>query len=172
MTELTRVQDAEVVDGGPSWEEIVSEWSAGAHRVLEGQLRQARAAAAVSRYYGESSMEAFAKEVGASRSTVYDYARVFWVFGHLYFDEEGSPSGRLENPGTTTITRLVDATYAPDPAQALERAEAEDLSGREQKAARKAEQEPERVHLITHIVCPACSVASPMNECETREVEA
>ncbi len=63
MTEIERVYEGEVVDenDGWDWEQAVSEWTAGASLELEGQLRQARAAAQVARRYWRSSMEAFAK---------------------------------------------------------------------------------------------------------------
>lgn len=72
MTELERIYDeAEIVEA-PSWEECISEWTDAGWRVFAGQLRQARAASAVQRHYGLSSIEKFAQEVGTSKSTVYD----------------------------------------------------------------------------------------------------
>lgn len=170
MTELERIYDAEIVEDKPSWEELVSEWTDAGWRVFAGQLRQARAAAAVNRYYGRASMEHFANEVGASKSTVYDYARAYIVFGHLYED-----SGRLENSGLLTISHLIEASYAPDPVEMLERAEDEGLSSRQIKRERTESEngsEPQRnVEVVTEFVCPECGAVSPMSKVESREVE-
>ncbi len=162
MTELQRVQDAEIVEEGPSWEEHVSEWTSAAGQVFAGQMRQARVAASVARVYGNGSMEAFAKEVGASRSTVYDYARVWWIYGHILSERpDDSP---------LTISHYVEASYAPDPLKAIEEAEDEGLTTRQIEKRRK---EPEATpQLITHIICPECSAMSPISRCETKEIPA
>ena len=128
MTELERVYDGEVIEEGPSWEEHVSEWAEGARQEFAGQLRQARAAASVARHHGRSSMKAFAQEVGASKSKVYDYCRVWWVYGHLF--EDGDFSGRFQTLG---ISHYLQALRAPDPSSALEQAEDEGLSVRRLK---------------------------------------
>jgi hypothetical protein len=153
MTELQRVPiEPEIVEDGPEWEALVSEWADAGWRVFAGQLRQARAAAAVQRHYGMSSMEKFAQEVGVSKSTVYDYARVYNIYGHLYEDS----SGRLESSGLLDITHLIECSYAPDPIKMLERAEDEGLSSRQIKAERQAESGSRNVQKAETRVCEAC----------------
>lgn len=153
--ELERVYDAEVVEDRPEWELLVSEWANAASQVLIGQLRQARAAAMVQRHYGRASVEKFANEVGCSRSTAYDYARAWSIFGHLYFSEDGQPSGRLDNSGVIGIGHLIEASYSPDPVEVLERAEDEGMTTRQIKAERKDEGK-ERAQKTETKVCPRC----------------
>lgn len=167
--ELERVYDAEVVEDRPEWELLVSEWADAASQVLIGQLRQARAAAMVQRHYGRASVEKFANEVGCSRSTAYDYARAWSIFGHLYFSEDGQPSGRLDNSGAIGIGHLIEASYAPDPVEVLERAEDEGMTTRQIKAERK-QPEQRDVETITEVVCPDCGSVNPINKVETRTV--
>ena len=154
MTEVERVYEGEVVEEtSPPWEQLISEWAEGSRQEFVGQLRQARAAASVVKHYGRGSMKAFAGEVGASKTKVYDYARVWWVYGHLF--EDGEFSGRLETRG---ISHYVACLSAPDPVKMLEESEDEDLSVRQieerVRVGQEAEQgEPERVQTR---VCEAC----------------
>lgn len=151
MSELERVRDAEIVEDIPSWEECVSEWSEGASQELIGQLRQARAAASVGRHYGWSSMKQFAGEIGASTGKVYDYAKVWTVYGHI-FEDGGELSSRLETLG---ISHLIKALRAPDPVATAEEAHDEGLSARqiEERIKTQEEEEAEEVQIKT---CPAC----------------
>lgn len=158
MTELERVYDVgEIVDDMPSWEELTSEWASGASEAILGQLRQARAAAAVRSVYGESSMEKFAYEVGSSKSTVYNYAKVWWVYGHLLEDGNSQFSKRLES-GSLSMTQLLAATKAPDPVAMIEEAEEKNLSSRAIEARIKEEEEPENVEKVNYtMTCPTCN---------------
>ena len=167
MTELQRIPiEPEIVEDKPSWEECISEWTDAGWRVFAGQLRQARAAAAVQRHYGLSSIEKFAQEVGTSKSTIYDYARAWNTYGHLY-----EVSGRLENSGLLSISHLIEASYAPDPIEMLERAEDEGLSSRQIKRERsESHNTPQNVETVTEFICPACGEVSPMSKVESREV--
>lgn len=151
--ELEYVQDAEIVDEGPSWEELTSEWAEGARHELVGQLRQARAAAAVMRTYGTGAMKKFAGEVGASKSKVYDYAKVWAVYGHLF--EDGELPASFQTRG---ISHMVAALKDPEPVRMLETSEDEDLSVRqiEERTQDREQAEhggPERVEAKE---CPSC----------------
>ena len=154
--ELERVYDGEVVEEpeGMDWEQATSEWAEGSRQEFVGQLRQARAAASVAKRYGWASMGAFAKEVGCGKSKVYDYARVWVVYGHLF--EDGEFSARLE---TRTISHYVKALRAPDPVAFVEESEDEDWSTRRmdevlEEREIEAHGKPERVETR---VCPTCN---------------
>lgn len=165
VTEIEKVRDVEVaslVEDKPDWESLVSEWAEGASLELEGQLRQARAAAGVVRSYGMGAMEGFAYEVGCSKTKVYDYARVWAVYGHIF---EGEHSGRLETLG---ITHLVKSLSAPDPLEVATEAHDEGLTTRQTEERAKERTMPKNVETITYIVCPECGVQSPMSKVETR----
>lgn len=170
MAEIEQVYEGEVVDDGtPGWETLVSEWTSGAAQALVGKLRQARAAANVSRHYGQASMEKFAAEVACGKSKVYDYARVWWIFGHLMTpNADNAFSGRLES-GRLSMTQLVELTYAPDPVSSLDVAEDEGLSSRAIRERSKEERRvmeereasmgstPHRPVEVTTEVCPDCT---------------
>lgn len=151
--ELERIPDAEIIEEGPSWEEAVSEWAEGSRLELAGQLRQARAAAAVSSHYGTDAMGHFASEVGASKSKVYSYAKVWMVYGHIF--EDGSEiSSRLETLG---ITHLIKGLAAPDPLTAVEEAHDEGLSTREMEERVRELEEPENTVKVQETrACEAC----------------
>ena len=165
VSELERVHDAEPVREGPSWEDLVSEYSEGAQAEFVGQLRQARVFALVARHYGRVSLTEFAKEVGCSKSKAYDWARVWWVFGHALGD-----SARLEN-SPLTISHYVEASYAPDPMRMIEAAEDEGLTTRQIEARRKEPEVPEaprNVETVEVVACPKCGEVYPLREAETR----
>lgn len=183
MSDVEQIHEAEIVEESPSWEELVSEWTAGASLALAGQLKQARAAANVQRVYGRKSVEAFAKEVGASKSTVYDYARVWQMYGHLF--EDGEYSGRLE---TLSMAQLVEAAYSPDPVTTAERAEDEGLSSRQIRAERREpssgagpdgsqgtsppdDRRTRNVEVIELVRCPHCEKEFSISEASVRTVE-
>jgi DNA repair exonuclease SbcCD ATPase subunit len=173
LTEVQRVHDPEIIiDSRPSWEDIKTEWTMGAHRKIEGQLRQARAAAVLETHYGLSSVEAFAKEVKVSPSTVYGYGAA-WRRLMLAFGDEAEIYNRLES-SPLTITNVLEATRESieDIPRALDEAEDEGLSTRAQKARRRERQEPQNVEMVREIVCPSCGEISPMNQVEVREIPA
>ncbi len=151
MTELERVSDAEVVEDHPSWEELVSEFVEGSRFELHGQLRQARAAAAVCRHYGRSSMTKFAGEVGKSPGWCYDLARVWFVYGHIFEAADGQLSNRLETLG---ISHLVKSLAAPDPVALAEKAHDEGMTSRQVED--EARGEPENVEVVSTRPCEAC----------------
>lgn len=176
MTELEGVHKAEVVvepesgQGDGYYEEQVSEWAEGSGQAILGNMRCARAAANVARRYGEASLTAFAGDVGRSKSTVYQYARVWRVFGPK-LEAGGEWSGDSTRLESLTMSHLVRAVSAPDPVAAAEEAEDEGLSTRQMEARRKEREVPKNVETVVQIVCPACGVASPMGSVETRTVE-
>lgn len=167
MTELERVyDDVEVVEEqGSDWESCVSEWAEGAHQELAGQLRQCRAAAAVTKRYGLSSMEGFAKDVGCSRSKAYDYAKVWWTYGHLV--ETPEFSRRVES-GLVTISQMIQGTRDPEPVKAIDRAVDDGISARQMERERKEEGIPENVEVVDLVVCPHCGVEYPISHANTR----
>lgn len=157
MTEIERVYDAEVVEEpeGMEWQTAVSEWAEGSRQEFVGQLRQARAAALVVRRYGRASIKEFAQEVGSGKSKVYDYCRVWQVYGHLF--EDGDFSGRLE---TRSISHYIAALNAPDPVTLLETSEDEDLSVRQIQERVKVAEEAEHggAEVVTETrACPTCN---------------
>ncbi len=166
MTEIERIQDVEIVEDKPSWEELVSEFIEGRRYELHGQLRQARAAANVCRHYGKSSMRQFAGEVGKSAGWCYDLARVWMVYGHI-FEGEDHLSSQLETLG---ISHLVKSLAAPEPVRAAEEAADEELTVRQMEE--RIQGTPKNVEMITEMVCPECGAVSPMSRVETREVKA
>lgn len=167
--ELERVEDGEIVEDAPSWEQHVSEWAEGARQEFVGQLRQCRAAASVARHYGRGSMKAFAQEVGASKTKVYDFARVWWVYGHLFEDGD-------ERFPTRGISHYIAALRADDPVAMLERSEDEDLSVRQMEAEMEDGEQREaagsrNVELVEVVVCAHCGAEYPLSEAMTRKVE-
>jgi hypothetical protein len=155
VAELERVYDAEIVDDSiPSWEDLVSEFIEGRRYEMHGQLRQARAAASVVTHYGRQSMKAFASEVGKSPSWVYDLARVWHVYGHI-FEDGDELSGRLETLG---ISHLVKSLSAPDPVALAERAHDEGMTTRQvEEEARGKENGAEVIDVQE---CPSCGADS------------
>lgn len=164
--EIEYVLDGEVVEEeqGPDWESCVSEWAEGAHQALHGQLRQASAAAAVTKRYGLSSMEAFAKEVGCSRSTAYDYAKVWWTYRHMI--ETPEFSRRVES-GLVSMSQLVQGTRYPEPVAAIDRAVDDGISGRQMERERKEESVPENVETITNVCCVDCGCVFELSRART-----
>ena len=147
MRELERVPETveivEELQEHPEdiWESAINEWSTGASHVIVGQLRQARAAAAVTRVHGTSSMKKFADEVGASKTTVYDYAKVWWIYGHLFEDGQSSLSVRAES-GLLNMAQLIKMSRAPDPIKRAEEVE-DGTSSRAIEAMNQQEREQE-----------------------------
>ena len=168
MTELQRIPiEAEIVEV-PSLEEIKSEWTMGASQKLMGQLRQARAAASLEKHYGQGSVEGFAREMYVSPSTVYAYAAT-WRKLLDAFGEEGEVYGRLEN-SPLKISNVMEAVKETDIPKALDEAEDEGLSSRQQEARRREKTTPANVETVTEFICPACGEVSPMSKVESREV--
>ena len=172
MTELVRTyDDAELVDDeapGYDWESGVSEWAEGSRMEFVGKLRQARAAAGVARRYGFGSMQKFAGEVGASRTTVYDAARVWVVYGHIF--DGGDPLAEaLEAKG---YTHMVDSLRAPDPIEDIKIAIDNDETTRQHEDRLQGGEEKEagNVELISEFKCPDCESWHRLNGVETREV--
>jgi hypothetical protein len=162
--ELEAVLDGEIVEERVPWEQIVSEWTEGASEELAGQLRQARAAGTVARDYGRSSMEAFAKDVGCSRSKVYSYARVWQTYGHLVGTE--SFSRRLES-GRLSISHMIEGTQYPEPVAAIDRAEDEGISARQMERERKEETVPGNVEVVEMARCSHCQKAFELSRAST-----
>lgn len=155
--ELERVYEGEVVEDKPDWESLISEWAEGARFAFAGQLRQARAIASVSRYYGRTSIEKFAAEVGCSKSWAYDLCRVWQTYSHRF--EDGEISTRLESP--LGISHYVKASYARDPQAAIEKAEDERQTTRQIEASNQEEKEQEhagdeRAEVVKTMPCPQC----------------
>lgn len=165
--ELEHIHDAEIVqDDEGYWEALVSEWTTGHAEELRGRLRQARAAAAVERRYGAGSMEAFAHEVGTSRSTAYEYARAYnRLLGD--FGSHDAVSERLDD-SPLTISNVLEAVHEEDTPKALDEAEDAGLSSRQQKAKRRERSIPGNVETVNLIVCPHCGVEYPINHASTR----
>lgn len=168
MTELERVHDAEVVEED-IWEAAVSEWATGHSEELKGKLRQARAAAAVRTRYGAGSMEAFAQEVGASRSKVYAFAAAYRKL-IAWFETHEEISKRL-NDSPLRISNVLEASHEDDVPKALDEAEDEKLTSRQQRARRKEKEVPKNVELVEIVTCPRCDEEYPLSEAMTRKVE-
>jgi hypothetical protein len=160
MTEIERIQDVEIVEDVPSWEELVGEFAEGRRYEMHGQLRQARAAASVVTHYGRQSIKAFAFEVGKSPSWVYDLARVWHVYGHI-FEDGDELSSRLETLG---ISHLVKSLSAPDPVALAERAHDEGMTTRQ--VEEEARGKEEKAEIAKTMVCPQCGGTGevPMDE--------
>lgn len=170
-TELERVRDAEVVQEGDAyWQSQVSEWTVGHAQALIGHLRSARAAASVERRYGEASLAEFAKEVGAGRSTCYQYAYA-WNTLLFEFGSEESLSSRLEN-SPLSVWQVIECMKAPEGERKpmLDRAEDENLSISQIRAHRQGEEE-KNVEVIEVIECPHCEQAFALSEAHVRKVE-
>lgn len=155
--ELEVVRNPEILqeNQGDVWESAVSEWSSGQSQAILGQLRQARAAAAIQSVYGTSSMKSFADEVGAAPSTCYEYAKVWNRYGYLIEDGSGQFYERLES-GFTTMSHLIKALRSPDPRAAIEEAADDGISAREMERRQKTEEEPQRVEKVEITECPHC----------------
>lgn len=166
MSELERVYDAEIVDDTPTLEDLKSEWTAGAETKLRGQLRQARAAYLVDRHYGESSVESFADELRAGRSTVYEYARVYRRLLQ-FFPSQEEISGRLDE-SPLTITNVIEASKEEDFPKALDEAEIEGHTTRQQKAKRKERETPKNVETIQRGTCPHCGSVFEARDADLR----
>ena len=165
VQELERILDAEIVEDKPSIEDIKAEWTMGAERKLEGQLRQARAAYALQKHYGKASMESFAKEMDKGRSTVYAYAKLYARLLEFFPDQQ-QISERLES-SPLTISNVMEASKEEDFPKALDEAEDDHLSTRQQEARRKERSEPKNVETITKLACPECGAISAMKDVQT-----
>lgn len=170
--ELERVYDAEIPRASPaevpSLEDLKSEWTAGAETKIRGQLRQARAAYLVKEHYGAEALRSFATEMDRGRSTVYEYAKIYGRLLEFFPDHEAVSERLDESP--LTIWHVVEASKRDDISfpEALDEAEIEGHTTRQQKAIRKEREKPENVETITVIVCPECGCESPMSRVETR----
>lgn len=172
--ELEVVHTGEVVDPeGDLLQACVSEWASASSQALVAKLRQARAAATYIRerrdqgLAAKDAVEEFASEVKAKKSKVYDYTRVWWIYGHLLEDGHSSFSARVES-GVLTMSQLVATTRAKDPVEMLDAVEDDNLSSRAIEARIKEEEEPKNVETIEVVICPHCGEKYRMSEAETR----
>ena len=106
MTNVQVVHKAEILEPAPTLEDLYSEWAMGFFEKLKGQLRQARCAAMVKRYYGQGSIAEFATHVGAAESTVYEYAAAWRRLTNAY-PSEAEISNRLED-SPMTIWQIIE----------------------------------------------------------------
>lgn len=166
--ELERVYDEAEPREVPVWRQAIAEWRSGAETKLRGQLRQAQAAYMVERHYGEGSMEEFAneEEVNSSRTTVYAYAGA-WSKLLAHFGHADAISERLDD-SPLTITNVIEAAKEEDLPRALDEAEDEGMSSRQQKAKRRERSETpgqgQKVEVIDMVACPHCGGISRMRE--------
>lgn len=165
--ELERVYDGEIVDDEPSWDDYVVAWGNAAGNILINQFRQAKIAANVNRIWGSGSIKTFAKSVGLEKSHVYNFARVWWLFGHFIENGDDEFSRRLES-GMLTFSHFIESTYAPDPLEAINEAEDEGLSTRAIKAKNQERKElehatDERAQTAGTMDCPDCTPCSRCN---------
>jgi hypothetical protein len=165
----------------PTLEELYSEWTLGAHKKLEGQLHQARAAALLSRHYGEGSIEEFAARMNVAAPTVYRYAYL-WRRLLEALGSEGEIYQRLEH-SPLSISTIIEAARFPTEqvAKALDEAEDEGWSSRKTSAIRseRAEQSlreaqesfaletGKNAEVIELVECPECGAHFHINEANT-----
>lgn len=162
MTELERVPlEGEVVEEPEvTVNDCIDEWTSAATHVIWGQLRQARAAAKAKELIGKGWAKEFGKQVEVEKTTVYNFARVWWMHGHRIQDGDSGLSARLDS-GRITMTNLIKSTYAPDPMKSLNAVEDGGLSTRQQEAMNREEREQEhaedpRVEEVKTPECPSC----------------
>lgn len=173
--ELERVYDAEVLEGEvveedqrDLWDYAISEWTTGHYETLKGRLRMARAAAAVRSEYGKGSMKAFADELGAGRSTVYDYARGYKKLLQSYGSHE-AVSARLED-APLTISDVLEATHErpEDIPKQLDKVEVDKPSTRQQRKEREERTRPKNVETVDRGTCPHCGAIFSVSEINLR----
>ena len=166
MSEPARLEVA------PTIEELYSEWSQGFYEKLKGNLRQARAAAALETHYGKGSVSAFAGAMRTSEQVVYDYAAMWRRLVSAY-PSENEIFGRLED-SPLSIWKIIEGTRGVAPQEipaTLDAIEDENPSVSKIRQDRQENGKPKNVEVIAHIVCPECGALSPMSAVETREVE-
>ena len=172
MTDVQVVHKAEILEPAPTLEDLYSEWAMGFFEKLKGQLRQARCAAMVKRYYGQGSIAEFATHVGAAESTVYEYAAAWRRLTNAY-PSEAEISNRLED-SPMTIWQIIEGVRGREAREipaVLDEIEEKNKSVSRIQAERREEGKPKNVEMVTEFVCPACGAVSPMDQVEAREVE-
>ena len=173
MTDVQVVHKAEILEPAPTWEELASEWTQGAYEKIAGQLRQARCAGLVKRYYGKRSLATFAAEMGVSDSLMYEYSKAWRRLMNAYPSEEAIYS-RLEH-SPMRIWQVIETVRGKEASEipaALDETELENKSTSRLKAERREEGTPKNVEMVKEAVCPACGAVSPMDQVEVREVPA
>jgi hypothetical protein len=121
-----------------SWEDHIEAWHHLGREVDGAAWARAAIAASLKGRYGEGAISKFAKEVGFSKTAIYDFARTFEAFPEK--------SSRPENLSFTHCIYAVSLTDSPRAArEALALAESEGLSANAlRKQLRPPETEPKR----------------------------
>lgn len=163
MTELEVIRDAEIVQESEQdiLEACISEWTTGAAQAIWGQLRQARAASIYveqRRKQGltaKDAIEEFGSSVGAKKSKVYNYIRVYTIYGHILEDTHSMLSSRVES-GMVSMSELVEKTYAKDPIEAAETPSSVS-EAKAQNQIEKVEEQAEKSENVRQMrACEAC----------------
>jgi hypothetical protein len=157
------IERTELLEPGDSfWEAATSEWSEGHAQALRGHLRCARAASKVERRYGEKSLERFASDVGAGKSSVYEHAG-WWERSLERFGSEEAILARFESSPLRHWQAIEAMKGEPE---ILDRAEDENLSVRAIKRLVSGEEE-KNAETVELCCCPKCGEVYPMSEAMT-----
>ena len=157
MTDVQVVHKAEILEPAPTLEDLYSEWAMGFFEKLKGQLRQARCAAMVKRHYGRGSIAEFAKAVGSSEQTVYEYAGAWRRLTNAY-PSEAEISNRLED-SPMTIWQIIEGVRGREAREipaVLDEIEEKNKSVSRIQAERREEGKPKNVEMVDRCACPEC----------------